>query len=673
MQPAPDKDFTLEVKFSSAMPAISYAEQGILVIQNDITWLRFDFFSTETGLNVFATSNDINSPQIFLGDVGLPGDSPLYLRIQRTGNNWDLYYSLDGANWPLAGSLTYEMTVFSVGVFAGNTDDTDGSTAPAFTSHVDYFSNSVDPIVEPDDQEQNSLFVNVSGSGSVDKSPDQAVYACGTPVQLTANPNPDWVFAGWSGDLSGMDNPTTITMDRARYVTATFTSSSGGVIGVTDLTFSKVMTGNPAGNVTAVDLSWTPSVDSNVVGVLVYHKGFGSYPEYSDGGGGVPTLPIDPVAEGWELVNSVLVGTSTTTDLATARDYWYFCAQAEDAGGNTSPAVMTGGVLNYLLGDVSDGGNPLQDGNNIVWTEDFTLLGSHYGTQDGDPLYLNTLDIGPSSDMSVDGLPTTDNMIEFEDLVLFGLNYGVDVTGQAAILSYLEVPAPAPSNTMALHLPDLPEIGQTFQAALVMSGDGQIQGLSIPLVWEAGVIDPIAVQGGPLLTAQGGSSLVLSAEPGVVDVCLAGIRDNGICGVGTLVTVTFRVLDTGNPHLQLADIEARDQTNQPVQITTTAATPVREGGDLPAVSFLHPNYPNPFNPMTTIAFELATPGQVRIDIYSLDGRRVRTLIDGPYTAGRHAEAWNGRDQAGRLVPSGTYLFTMEGPHIKQTRSMLLIK
>ena len=143
--------------------------------------------------------------------------------------------------------------------------------------------------------------------------------------------------------------------------------------------------------------------------------------------------------------------------------------------------------------------------------------------------------------------------------------------------------------------------------------------------------------------------------------------------MGTLATVTFRVLAAGNPNLQLMEIDTRDQSNQPVPVTTTAATPVQEGGDLPTVSVLHPNYPNPFNPMTTIAFDLATAGKVRIDIFSLDGRRVRTLVEGAYAAGRHLEAWNGRDQAGRSVPSGTYLFTLEGPNIKQSRRMLLIK
>ena len=58
---------------------------------------------------------------------------------------------------------------------------------------------------------------------------------------------------------------------------------------------------------------WATSVDA--VSVSVYRKGFGSYPEYSDGGGSTPTLPVDPLSEGWALVGSVPRNSETMTDL----------------------------------------------------------------------------------------------------------------------------------------------------------------------------------------------------------------------------------------------------------------------------------------------------------------------------------------------------------------------
>jgi uncharacterized repeat protein (TIGR02543 family) len=74
------------------------------------------------------------------------------------------------------------------------------------------------------------LTISVVGSGSVNKSPDQASYASGAVVQLSAVPASGWSFSGWSGDLSGSANPTTITIDDNKVVTATFTQNPSGDI-----------------------------------------------------------------------------------------------------------------------------------------------------------------------------------------------------------------------------------------------------------------------------------------------------------------------------------------------------------------------------------------------------------------------------------------------------------
>ncbi|NIS82041.1 MAG: hypothetical protein GTO14_17960, partial [Anaerolineales bacterium] len=71
--------------------------------------------------------------------------------------------------------------------------------------------------------DEYSLTVNVVGSGSVSKTPDQATYTYGTVVTLTAVADVGWTFSSWSGDLTGSTSPDTITMDGDKTVTATFT------------------------------------------------------------------------------------------------------------------------------------------------------------------------------------------------------------------------------------------------------------------------------------------------------------------------------------------------------------------------------------------------------------------------------------------------------------------
>ncbi len=70
---------------------------------------------------------------------------------------------------------------------------------------------------------------------------------------------------------------------------------------------------------------------------------------------------------------------------------------------------------------------------------------------------------------------------------------------------------------------------------------------------------------------------------------------------------------------------------------------------------LEPCRPNPFNPQTTIAFNLPAAAPCRLGIFGLDGRRVRSLLDESREAGRHEVIWDGRDDAGSRVPSGLYV------------------
>ena len=73
---------------------------------------------------------------------------------------------------------------------------------------------------------------------------------------------------------------------------------------------------------------------------------------------------------------------------------------------------------------------------------------------------------------------------------------------------------------------------------------------------------------------------------------------------------------------------------------------------------LQQNVPNPFNPQTTIRFELAEAGPVTLAVFDAQGRRVATLARGFYAAGEHAAAWDGRDATGRPVGSGVYLYRL---------------
>ena len=89
---------------------------------------------------------------------------------------------------------------------------------------------------------------------------------------------------------------------------------------------------------------------------------------------------------------------------------------------------------------------------------------------------------------------------------------------------------------------------------------------------------------------------------------------------------------------------------------------------------LQANFPNPFNPSTTIPYQLAAPTQVRLVVYNTLGQVVRVLVDQHQPPGSHQAVWDGRDSSDREAASGTYLFRLEaGTAFSQTRQMALIR
>ncbi|MBX2818721.1 MAG: T9SS type A sorting domain-containing protein [Rhodothermaceae bacterium] len=79
---------------------------------------------------------------------------------------------------------------------------------------------------------------------------------------------------------------------------------------------------------------------------------------------------------------------------------------------------------------------------------------------------------------------------------------------------------------------------------------------------------------------------------------------------------------------------------------------------LPTEFKLYGNYPNPFNPTTTISYDLSESGHVTLKVYSILGREIATLVDKEMEVGSHKTAWNGRDSQGEIVPSGTYVYRL---------------
>lgn len=94
---------------------------------------------------------------------------------------------------------------------------------------------------------------------------------------------------------------------------------------------------------------------------------------------------------------------------------------------------------------------------------------------------------------------------------------------------------------------------------------------------------------------------------------------------------------------------------------------------IPLISALYPNFPNPFNPQTTIKYSLSRHGKVKLSIYNLKGQKVKSLVDNQMSSGAHQVIWNGRDDGGNAVSSGVYYYRLETDNYRRTMKMVLLK
>jgi len=123
--------------------------------------------------------------------------------------------------------------------------------------------------------------------------------------------------------------------------------------------------------------------------------------------------------------------------------------------------------------------------------------------------------------------------------------------------------------------------------------------------------------------------------------------------------------------LQSADLDGSIQYHGPVTVMTGDNNIVPP--EIPLITGLKTAYPNPFNPSTTISFELAEPHSVCMEIFNIKGQKVVTLINENYLAGRHSIVWNGRDHYGIACQTGVYFCRMQANNYQEIYKLMILK
>jgi parallel beta-helix repeat protein len=416
----------------------------------------------------------------------------------------------------------------------------------------------------------------------------------------------------------------------------------------------------------SIDLMWTNPEDAKKIQIwtLSYGDagdGYTSYPEYEDHSEPILTAP-DPLLgspqNGW--VKAAEIDPPETfpyTLTGMDRGYYYITLFAMDEVGNISDAPEAPFYresISYWPGDVN--------GDGEVKDDDLSSLGAVWGLTSSSDAWNNLIDIGPSTDYARRSRPTPDDKIDIEDLMMLAMNY--------YNTHYTDYHRNSPElNPVTVTLATQSSGNQVFVNLELSGNNGFLKGLNMPIAYGSG-LQLVSVEQGNIWPET--SLLLHTNAEGLVEVSCVTLGRNALEGDGNVATLVFNVVGD-DTEITPQPMIARSLDNHEITITYDCTANDDLVNVIPLESYLGSNYPNPFNPSTTIQYGLKEAGSVRINVYNSRGQLVRTLVDENKAAGTYRVVWDGKDGRNRSVSSGIYYFRMEAKGCMKTNKGILIK
>ena len=273
-----------------------------------------------------------------------------------------------------------------------------------------------------------------------------------------------------------------------------------------------------------------------------------------------------------------------------------------------------------------------------------------------------------------------DGTVNQGDVLAIGLNWGkTHAVSKVAALKR----ATGGSLQIIPHV-NLPlEAGTEFLVDIKVSNVTSLYGLSFVLNYDnINLIEPASATNGNIL---GNEALFFPQVDAGTDNVAVGISQkagqNGYSGSGTVVTVKFKAterIEKGtNITFSMNEVSANNPSGEGIELFSNpgsigTVTGIRDNYGPTAYS-LSANFPNPFNPNTSINYNLGDNVSVRLEILNVSGQTVRLLVNNLQNKGQHTIQWDGRDDTGRKVSAGVYLYRLHAGSFMQTNKMLLLQ
>lgn len=271
-----------------------------------------------------------------------------------------------------------------------------------------------------------------------------------------------------------------------------------------------------------------------------------------------------------------------------------------------------------------------------------------------------------------------DKMVNFEDFILFFGSYGKEATGPAGKSLVTPVLGVNEAAELSLRLgSDRVVAGETMFVDVSLANVQALMGYGFVLHYDAEKFEFVEAipAAEDLLLSSGGETPLLRSWPeeaGQVHVMNAIVNGSEVSGGGDIVRLVFRVLRDfeDDARFEIANGLVFD----PQQLANPLAGGVLDIQTTPTEFALLQNFPNPFNPDTTIGYELAESADVTLQIYNVVGQVVRTLIAAEsQSVGRYQVRWDGMDDRGMPVSSGIYFYQISAGKFQDVRKLMLLK
>ena len=295
--------------------------------------------------------------------------------------------------------------------------------------------------------------------------------------------------------------------------------------------------------------------------------------------------------------------------------------------------------------------------DNRIGFDDFFIFADSFGLTVEDAGFDPAFDLAPSA------------RIDFDDFFVFADNFG-----RSTAAAGKRVPMLAGLNADARTYLDartaMPSVGEEFVLDVRVADFVAVKGYGLQVQYDASQLEFVrALTDQPLGGSELAAPQVLSDEAGVLALVAHGdVVSDGEVGLSLVFRATTEIEDTV---IEITDSQTYDSEFGFNRLTLPAPVQLQTR---PEAFALANNYPNPFNPATTIKYALPQAADVELTVYNVVGQVVRTLVAEHQSAGRYVVEWDATNGSGHSLSSGMYFYRLEaGGEFREVKKMLLLK